>query len=415
MLVAPPAWRPSDTFVVSASIVSWPAESGLRGFPPEKRQDDALVAAFVAAGVPRDHVVYLKDEQATAPAIRKAVKDVAARAGPKSTLVFSFQGHGMRTKRRTFLAAYDVRARSPESGLDVDELPALLKGFAGERLMLLGDFCHSGALATIAQRFEGTSVAAASFTSATASNRSTENWTFTEAVIDALQGRAAVDLDRDGAITFAEADRYVHDAMKTKEEQLTHAFRTSAFPAGLVLRKVAPGARKVGDVVESEWRPGQWYRAKIVRVEEDFFYFVHYEGEAGDDDEWVTARHLRDPGRAPAPIRTATPRRIVVGDAVCARWHDQWYRAELVAIVSGVLRVRYDDGEPGELGVADLLPLARKEELVPGARVLAGWRGQPRMYPGVIAAITDDGAIIRWDDGDAPSEVALRAIARIAD
>ena len=60
---------------------------------------------------------------------------------------------------------------------------------------------------------------------------------------------------------------------------------------------------------------------------------------------------------------------------------------------------------------ADLLPVAKPNEIVPGRRVMACWQSA-KMYPGtVIEANGAQSVIVKWDDGSAPSEVAKEKIA----
>lgn len=476
------AWDFANTHVLVASVIEWPG-NGLAAFK-DARRDEALVEQFKACGVPAANIVFLKDKEATLAAMRRELHALAARAGAGSTVVFYFQGHGLSRKTKTWLACYDVDLKDFSTAFDVDELfPIFDKEWKGERLLLIGDCCHSGALGTVVDRFEGKSgVRAAALASATASNVSTEHWTFTEALITALAGDGAVDRDRDGKITFAEADAFAHDEMRFRENQLCRGKRGSAFEAGFVWRAVAadrpapakvagerqvldfleacdrdgkwyvaqilaieegkyrvhyvgwdpkwdecvgaeklrPIARpklKVGERYEIEWRKGQWFLATVTKAEDDTFYYVHYEGEEGDDDEWVTADRARPPaaGNVPKPPQFAalTPRPLVKGDAVAARWKRAWYLATVTSVESGVHDVRYADGDTGSLTAADLIPVAAAADLAKGDRVLACWDGKPAMYPGTVLEKTEKGCRVKWEDGSKPTEVPFGQVARI--
>jgi hypothetical protein len=324
-------------------------------------------------------------------------------------------------------------------------------------------------------------IRAACLASATASNTSTSHWTFTEALISALAGDGRVDRDRDGTIAFSEVEAYAHDEMKYRENQLCRSRRGAAFEGGFVLRAVAPdrpapakvdGPWQVLDWVEArdregkwyvsqileakdgkyfvhfagwdpkwdewvgpklvrpierpkltvgrryeiEWRKNQWYLATVTK-EDDGFYFIHYEGEEGDEDEWVTSDRARPApaGAAPPPPEFAAlaPRAAAAGDRVAARWRKAWYLAKVVAVEGGVHSVVYDDGDTGALSAADLIPVAAEAEIAAGERVLACWDGKPRMYPGLVEKKTSKGCVVSWEDGTKPSEVPFGQIARI--
>ncbi|KAF0244280.1 MAG: hypothetical protein FD180_2654 [Planctomycetota bacterium] len=477
-----PIWNPSNTWVLVASVIEWP-DKGLAPFK-DARRDEALVAQLKACGVPAANIVFLKDKDATLAAMRKELHALAGRAGEGSTFIFYFQGHGLSRKDKTWLACYDVDLKDYSTAMDVDELfPIFDKEWKGERLLLIGDCCHSGALGTVVDRFEGKSgVRAACLASATASNASTEHWTFTEAVITSLAGNGAVDRDRDGKITFGETDRFAHDEMLYRENQLCRGKRGSSFEEGFVLSAVAAdkpapakveGERqvfdfleacdqegkwyvsqilaakdgkyrvhylgwdpkwdewvgpeklraiartklKVGERYEVEWRKDQWFLATVTKSEEDVFYYVHYEGEDGDDDEWVTENKTRPPTAATKPkppeFAALAPRDFVKGDAVAARWRKEWFLATVTSVVDGVHAVTYADGDKGALTAADLVPLAKASEVQAGERVLACWGGKPRMYPGKVLSKTAKGCTVKWEDGTKPTEVPFEQVARI--
>lgn len=477
-----PVWAPAKTFVFVASIIEWPG-NGLAAFK-DARRDEALIAQLKACGVPAANVVFLKDKDATLAAMRRELRALAARAGEGSTFLFYFQGHGLSWKDKTWLACYDVDLKDFSTAMDVDELfPIFDKEWKGERLLLVGDCCHSGALGTVVDRFEGKAgVRAACLASATASNTSTEHWTFTEALITALAGDGAVDRDRDGKITFGEADLFAHNEMRFRENQLCRGKRGSRFEESFVLRAVAPdrpapakvdGERqvldfleacdragkwyisqilaikdgkylvhyigwdpkwdewvgpeklraidrpklKVGERYEIEWRKDQWFLATVTKSEGDYFYYVHYEGEEGDDDEWVTSNRARPApaGTKPKPPEFAAlaPREFVKGDAVAARWRKSWYVATVTGVDAGVISVRYSDGDTGSLAAVDLLPIAKAAEVQAGERVLACWGGKPLMVPGTVLSKSGKGCTVKWEDGSKPTEVPFEQVARI--
>ncbi len=478
---APETWSPADTYVFVASIIEWPGDA-LAAFKDERR-DEAFIDQLKKCGVPAAKIVFLKDKQATLAAMRAELRALAGRAGAGSTFIFYFQGHGLSRKDKTWLACYDVNLKDYATAFDVDELfPVLDKDWKGSRLLLIGDCCHSGALGRVVDKFEGKpAVRAACLPSAAASNTSTSHWTFTEALITALAGDGAVDCNRDGTITFGEAEAFAHDEMKYRENQLCRGKRGAAFEEGFVLRTVAadrpapakaegphqvgeflqacdrdkkwyvsqilevkdgkyrvhylgweskwdewvgpeklrPIERtklKVGERYEVEWRKDQWFLATVTK-EEDDFYYVHYEGEEGDDDEWVTSDRARPApaGKLPKPPAFAAlaPKALAKDDAVAARWKKQWFLATVTSVESGVHAVRYADGDTGALSAADLVPVATAAEIAVGDRVLACWGGKPEMFPGSVASKTDRGCVVKWEDGTKPTEVPFGQIARI--
>ncbi|MBS0658399.1 MAG: caspase family protein [Verrucomicrobia bacterium] len=481
---AQPQWDPARTYVLIASVIEWPAAAKLAPFLSERRRDEDLAEQFRACGVPAGQVVFLKDAAATRGAIREQLAALAQGAGPGSTLIFYVQGHG---SRRSFLC-YDFDAARPgETAFHVDEIaPLLHPAWQGERLLLIGDCCSSGALARAVQQLEERrpELRAACLASSTASNKSTERWTFTASLIRLLAGEPRADRDGDGRLTFAEAGSYLKERMKFEENQLALVARSRAFEADFVLRAAAPAAPapprlpgpwQIGDVVDAQdkegkwyaseilawdeakgryrvhyygwdskwdewveparvrrlvkkqlevgrqyevqWQDKRWYLGTIVRAQDDWFYFVHYAGEAGQDDEWITAERARPVGaegqRQRVEFAAEPPvRQIAAGQIVAAQWNRQWWRGRVRAFEDGLYAVRYDDETDGTLALDELIPIAPAAVRV-GDRVLACWAGKARMYPGRVEKIGPKAATIRWEDGTAPTEVPLEAVARI--
>lgn len=481
---AQPRWDPARTHVLIASVIEWPAAAKLAPFLSERRRDEDLAEQFRACGVPAENVVFLKDAAATRTAIRKELKALASRAGPGSTLIFYVQGHG---SRKSFLC-YDFDAARPaETAFQVDEIvPLIDPAWQGERLLLIGDCCSSGALARAVQQIEQRrpEVRAACLASSTASNKSTERWTFTASLIRLLAGEPRADRDGDGRISFDEAGRFLLERMKFEENQLALVARSRAFEADFVLRSAAapaaapgrlPGPWQIGDVVDAQdkegkwyaseilawdaareryrvhyygwdpkwdewveparvrrlvkpklevgrlyevqWQDRRWYPGTIVRAVDDWFYFVHYAGESGQDDEWITAERARPASSenlarraefvAADPVRDLRP-----GQIVAAQWHRQWWRARVVAREDGLFAVRYDDETDGVLSLDEIVPI-EPAAVRAGDRVLAAWAGQARLYPGRAEKVGATHATVRWEDGSPPSEVPLGAVARI--
>lgn len=477
-------WDPKETYVLVASIIEWPAKAGLSPFNTERRRDQDLVDQFRKSGVPATNIVFLKDSQATHAAICRALSLLAARAGPKSTLVFYFQGHGSRKR----FCCYDTDTKKPdETELQAEEIfPILEKSWKGDRLFLIGDCCSSGSLATVVRQYEAQrpEVHAICLASATASNISTYHWTFTASLIRVLAGDPKVDRNGDGKITLEEAAQFLHDQMKFQENQLAGIRFTPASEKDLIIRLTAPeknapphvpGPHQIGDVVDARdndgkwyaseiigWRPtipryrihfygwgsewdewlglsrlrpltkakltvGQlyevqwedqnWYLGTITKSVEAWFYFVHYESEAGDDDEWITAERARRPGAATTKEKpqfvAAVPRPVAIGDTVAAQWFRDWYRARILGNINGTWSVLYDDQTKGRLAPDDVLPIARPGEIRAGVRVLACWGDDGRMFPGKVESIKDQSVIVRWEDGTAPAPVPLNGVALI--
>lgn len=94
------------------------------------------------------------------------------------------------------------------------------------------------------------------------------------------------------------------------------------------------------------------------------------------------------------------------GDKVAAKWSDgRHYLATVTAARGGQFDVLYDDGDKGTVGADALIRVPLNANFAVGDRVLAAWQGAG-MFPGMVTAKTEFAVTVKWDDGDAPVEVA---------
>lgn len=461
--LAQPRWQPGQTYVLVASITSWPAAAQLASFPAARRDED-LIRAFEQAGVPRSHLVFLKDAQAKRAAVLSQLRDLAQLCQPQDTLMFYFQGHG----EPGLFCTYDYESKRPqETALRVAELYPLLQSWRGQRLFLIADCCSSGSLQTVVRQFEQSrpQVRVASLASATASNLSTGNWTFTEGLLRILGGDPLIDRNRDGQISLSEGHVFLHDQMKYKEDQLCSLALSRNFEPDFLWRAAQPAAPPLvgpyqrGDLLTAQDQQGKWYRAEILdekegrykvhyngwdskwdewvppaklkRLEskpldrrvgyaverdkkwlpavlseevEGYFYFAHYLHEAGELDEWITAAQAR-PQALPSQAFQSARAGVEPTSWVAAQWHKQWYRARITGRSDGLYEVLYDDQTTGRLSLPELIPVVRVK---PGERVLGVREAGGRMFPGRWT-----GESVQWEDGAAASAVAPEKLAPI--
>jgi hypothetical protein len=365
---------PASTYAVIVGVLKW--EGGrLTPFSPRHRKDQELYDLLRARGVPAENLVLLLDDQATRAGVHKALAGLAAKAGKDATFLFYYAGHGsLLADGSVALCNYDFATDDPRKpplrATDVSDL--LRQHYRGERVLLLADCCHSGGLAAAARALGKAGCKAASLTSADAANLSSGNWTFTQAILDALRGDPLLDRDGDGVVTLAEAARAVELAMKHRERQMfgytdrgfggdfrlsrTGGTRAPEVRGPFALRDfvLAPdGARlrparvvgggadgqvtvefydytdkrnvdlpadrlkkmtfrtyRAGQEVQALWQ-GKLWPAKILQVKDDF-HLIAYPGWPEYWNEWVLAD------------------RIVAGPVIEVLWEGKWYPATVL-------------------------------------------------------------------------------------
>ncbi len=103
------------------------------------------------------------------------------------------------------------------------------------------------------------------------------------------------------------------------------------------------------------------------------------------------------------PAFAADPK---VGDTVAAKWTDGGFYVGTVTGISGAgANVLYEDGDKLTVPAAEILVLSKDVAFKVGDHVIAAWKGA-KMFPGIITAVTEATCTVKWDDGDAPIEVA---------
>jgi hypothetical protein len=260
------AWQPARTRAVIAGVLRW-EDPRVSSFSPVERKDLELSALLVSRGVPRERVVTLIDEAARGEAFLAALEAEARAAEPGSTLIVYYAGHGTRAESGEIsLLGYDA---GPKGRVSMAAIARALADFSGERVLLLADCCHSGGLAEVARTLEARGVDAAAITSAEAANTSTANWTFTQSVIDAIEGDGLGDHDGDGRVELGELATEAKSAMKHRERQRA-GVALGRVSGELALARVslpapprgAEGGPSRGDYVEVP-RRGSWATARV--------------------------------------------------------------------------------------------------------------------------------------------------------
>ncbi|HEX8144009.1 MAG TPA: Tudor-knot domain-containing protein [Pyrinomonadaceae bacterium] len=290
-------WQPERTWVFVVGTLEWKHEEMWDSFPKENRRDRELVRFFRRQGVPFAQIVYLRDREATEQRIEDAFTRHLSRARPGDFLFLYYTGHGYQEEDSgdTYLASWDA-GDDGVRGWAVHSIPAAIeRHFKGARALIALDNCYSGALTRAVRRMESR-VSYAVLTSSTSSQVSTANWTFTEILLAALEGKAYVDTNNDGEITLAELSAQAKEDMAFAEDQRATFITTGAFSPQTVLALAGKRAdERIGArvLVRSE---GDWYKGRIIDASRSKSRFlIHYYGYDDSYDEWVSLRQIRWP------------------------------------------------------------------------------------------------------------------------
>jgi len=306
-------WQPQRTWVYVVGVLRWEHRDMFDSFPQTNRRDAQLVEFFRQQGVPAEQIIFLKDAQATSHQVRNSFPEFLSKAGPGDFLFVYYTGHGYQSDdaRRTFFATYD--AGNDVDGWATDSIVRdIERYFKGSRALLTADTCYSGSLAVQTQHL-GRRVSYASLTSSSASQLSTQNWTFTEMLLAGFRGTSFADLNNDGEVTLSELAEDIKEDMAFAEGQRSTFVTTGSFPSEML---VAPAIHKIDPLISRRVEvrsEGDWYKARVIDAR-GARYRVHYYGFEDSDDEWVSAAQIRN-------IKTVE---YAVGTSVEVNWQGKW-------------------------------------------------------------------------------------------
>ena len=326
-------WQPEKTWVFVVGVLSWKHSEMFGSFPVKNRRDNALVGFFKERGVPESQIVYLKDKQATQQRIDTAFTEQLKKLGANDLLIVYYAGHGSKSDdgNDVYLASYDAGDDDVE-GWSINSIPGQINGSKCSRVLWLIDCCYSGqAGLAITKQSKGPAYAAV--TSSAASESSTEHWTFTEALLDALRGVSYVDLNHDGVVTLSEFAAHVEADMNSAEEQRSSFAHTKGFDAEMVLATAKPLANpRIGERAKARDSNGDWYACRIIEARDEKFK-IHFIGYESDEDMWV----------GPGDLKSIKPVRYAAGTKVEVLWKKHWYAATVLQAKDGVHLIHYTD------------------------------------------------------------------------
>jgi hypothetical protein len=183
-------------------------------------------ALLLFGDIPLKNARILRDEAATAEAVRTALEKIASQAGPADEIVFYFAGY-LAPGRSPVFVCFDTAASAPErGGVSLDEIVLRLEKSRARAALIVIDGALSGGIAgrSLApigaplsfERFEKTAERGPAIVALTASAPgdpdgacevvSLEHGLFTYYLVSAISG--AADFDRNREISWEEAMRY---------------------------------------------------------------------------------------------------------------------------------------------------------------------------------------------------------------
>jgi hypothetical protein len=373
-----------NTYGVIAGVLKW-TDPGFSSFSGRNRKDKELYELLIKNGAKKENLKILLDDEATLEEMKKKISAAIQKAPEGSDFIFYYAGHGSKENDNSiYFANYDITSEGITStGFNISWLGnEIKKSFKGKTVWLLADCCYSGGLIDEGKKIYGAGINVVVMTSAASCNISTGNWTFTQTIIDCLNGLPLGDANSDGKITLGEVHSELTAAMKYRERQMCgfslygideneffSSSVTGSSPGGelgkyymasngkdmVPVRVIGEKSGKLeceffdysdkstaifsktellpihfvnyskDDKIKVSWE-GKWYDAEIKNIQDDFYY-IKYSGYEEFWNEWVAYER----------IKTGKERSVQVESK------GAWYPAEVLEESGDRYFIRYKD------------------------------------------------------------------------
>jgi Caspase domain len=355
-------WQFDKTHGVIVGVLKW-KDPSLSPFSDKLRKDRELHALLSKRGA--KNIKLLIEGQGTKKGIEAAIREAAAAAPADGTFFFYYAGHGIQIKDGAMIANADIDSNREASGVSIKAIADLIAAnFKGKLVILSGDFCYSGALEQAMRIIAAKGKQVAVVASATASNTSSGNWTFTQTLIDCLAGSPFCDRNSDGSIVLSDVNEEIAEAMKYRERQRNGYF-LSGIDGSFKIANASGGkpANTGGYVIapyEKRANPARIIARNGNKVTAEFYFYSEKKSASLDAGQ----------------LKPFEFRSVPVGSKIRALWNGKSYDAQVLKEEGGLHYITYPGFEAkwNEWIMAD--------RIVTADSVLIEWKG--KWYPGRV-------------------------------
>ncbi|MEI7584818.1 caspase family protein [Runella sp.] len=328
--LAQPKTGLNRTWVFMVGVLEWADANEFASFEKKARVDAKIHQFFQKSGLPDHQIMYLKDKQASTAAVKDAFIPFLQQAQKGDMLFFYYCGHGYKNgKDKVCFANYKGADWSVE-----EIVKTVNQHFAGNTAFFTADCCNSGGLADEVRKYPTKNFMA--LNSVVPTDVSTGNWTFSNALLYALQGENFVDTDNNQQITLGELSNYIDEEMAIVEGQKAAYYIPKSMNAWAITTRVSPKKNKrIGERVSVNY-DGQDYLGFIIDSGKDNNYNVRFYSYTNNETDWVAASRLKS---------YSSPKNFPIGASVNVYYEDdkKWYPAKVVKKFSSLHFVHYDD------------------------------------------------------------------------
>ncbi|MFN3851539.1 MAG: caspase family protein [Spirosomataceae bacterium] len=316
------------TWVFMVGVLEWADKETFAPFDKAGRVDAKIFKFFEKNGVPAEQMMYLQDKQATSKSVKEALQKFVKKATKDDVLFFYYCGHGYKNDASKVCFANF----SGEDWTANEIVKTVNDNFAGNTAFFVADCCNSGGLANEARKYPTKNFVA--LNSVVPTDASTGNWTFSNALLYALQGQNFVDLNNDRKITLSEFVNYYDNEMAIVEGQKAAYYLPKSMNDWVMTSNISPKKNnRIGEKVLADY-DGVDYLGFITDFKENK-YNVRFYSYINDETEWLEAKRLK---------KFTCKKDFAAGSSVLVMDVDKkWYPAKVIKKLSCLHYVHYDD------------------------------------------------------------------------
>ena len=240
----------------------------------------------------------------------------------------------LKKRGKIYFANYDIKLMRPTTtGLDLELLSKEWKKSKAKNIILMADCCYSGGLIKKGKNLAQNNKNVLCLTSATASNISTANWTFSQTILDCFRGDAIADRDENNLVTVTELNKELLDAMKFRERQMNGFFK-HGYKGNDIIAKVTQPIDRTAKTGSYQWAKhnNKWKPVRVLKHnnEENLCEFYFYS----------------DKVRKQMPKTLLRPMHFVKhkkNSSVQVEWKKKWYKATVLKTVDDFAYIKYNN------------------------------------------------------------------------
>ncbi|HEY9753877.1 MAG TPA: caspase family protein [Oculatellaceae cyanobacterium] len=275
--------KPAHTWLFAVGILSF-QNSSETSWDSKNRRDTQLVEWAKNAGIPNDHIVYTGDAAATKSTISQKFEEFLPKVQAGDFLIVYYTGHGAKGGFET------TDGKLWEMSSIVGNIDEHCQNI---HVLLLGDCCYSGSLQDAISEHEGTNEYAI-ISSSAKTEPGHGNWTFSEALLQALRGNPVADSNKDGFISLEETKNFIRSDILTYENNHSAFATTTPSFAQMILTKANANAYFAPKAVEVFYHE-QWWAAKQLETNGTSAHirWMQLGYDSPDQDEWIELSNVR--------------------------------------------------------------------------------------------------------------------------